>query len=107
MRPLLCHPSRQRMLTSPGTRHTLSTRVDNRRVTGVTREVDDMLKLARATGDDDPRAALAAARELRRGADPAAAAVVRRARNRGLAWAEIAEQLGVSRQAVHKKYGRR
>jgi predicted DNA-binding protein YlxM (UPF0122 family) len=24
-----------------------------------------------------------------------------------MAWAEIAEQLGVSRQAVHKKYGRR
>ena len=73
----------------------------------MTMEVDDMLKLARATGDDDPRAALAAARELRRAADRTEAAVVRRARNHGLAWAEIAEQLGVSRQAVHKKYGRR
>ncbi|MBW8731022.1 MAG: HTH domain-containing protein [Terrabacter sp.] len=66
-----------------------------------------MLQLARATGDDDPRAALAAARELRRTADRTEAAVVRRARNQGLAWAEIAEQLGVSRQAVHKRYGRR
>jgi DNA-directed RNA polymerase specialized sigma24 family protein len=73
----------------------------------MTEEVDDMLKLARATGDDDPRAALAAARELRRTADRPEAAVVRRARVQGLAWAEIAEQLGVSRQAVHKKYGRR
>ena len=73
----------------------------------MTKEVDDMLQLARATGDDDPRAALAAARELRRTADRTEAAVVRRARNQGLAWAEIAEQLGVTRQAVHKKYGRR
>ena len=73
----------------------------------MTKEVDDMLKLARATGDDDPRAALAAARELRRTADRTEAAVVRRARVQGLAWAEIAEQLGVSRQAVHQKYGRR
>ncbi|KRC84465.1 hypothetical protein ASE25_21300 [Terrabacter sp. Root85] len=73
----------------------------------MTKEVDDMLQLARATGDDDPRAALAAARELRRTADRTEAAVVRRARNQGLAWAEIAEQLGVSRQAVHQKYGKR
>ncbi|CAN7186293.1 hypothetical protein LJR027_000352 [Terrabacter sp. LjRoot27] len=73
----------------------------------MTKEVDDMLQLARATGDDDPRAALAAARELRRTADRTEAAVVRRARNQGLAWADIAEQLGVTRQAVHKKYGRR
>jgi DNA invertase Pin-like site-specific DNA recombinase len=73
----------------------------------MTREVDDMRELALATGDDDPRAALAAARELRRAADRTEAAVVRRARNQGLAWAEIAEQLGVTRQAVHKRYGRR
>ncbi|KRF38969.1 helix-turn-helix domain-containing protein [Terrabacter sp. Soil810] len=73
----------------------------------MTKEVDDMRELALATGDDDPRAALAAARELRRAADRTEAAVVRRARNQGLPWAEIAEQLGVTRQAVHKRYGRR
>ena len=66
-----------------------------------------MLKLARATGDDDPRTALAAARELRRQADRTEATVVRRARLQGLSFAEIAEALGVSRQAVHRKYGRR
>ena len=70
-------------------------------------EVDEVLSIARATGDDDPRVALAAARELRRAADRTEAAVVRRARVGGMAWADIAEQLGVSRQAVHKKYGRR
>ncbi|TQM57230.1 sigma factor-like helix-turn-helix DNA-binding protein [Humibacillus xanthopallidus] len=70
-------------------------------------EVDEVLTIARATGDDDPRVALAAARELRRAADRTEAAVVRRARVGGMPWAEIAEQLGVTRQAVHKKYGRR
>ncbi|MDN5778170.1 MAG: hypothetical protein L0H96_14810 [Humibacillus sp.] len=70
-------------------------------------EVGDVMRLAQATGDDDPRAALAAARELRRAADRTEAAVVRRARVSGLAWADIAAQLGVSKQAVHKKYGRR
>ena len=74
----------------------------------MTMEVDDMLKLARATGRRRPARRPGRARgELRRAADRTEAAVVRRARNQGLAWAEIAEQLGVSRQAVHQKYGRR
>lgn len=32
---------------------------------------------------------------------------VRRARTQGYPWVAIADALGVSRQAVHKKYGRR
>jgi hypothetical protein len=36
------------------------------------------------------------------------AALVRRARNQGIVWEQIAASLGVSKQAVHKKYaGRR
>lgn len=70
-------------------------------------EVSDVLRIAEATDDNDPRKALAAARELRRAADRVEASVVRRARNDGLAWADIATQLGVTKQAVHKKYGRR
>ncbi|WP_423221541.1 hypothetical protein [Intrasporangium flavum] len=69
--------------------------------------MDDVVRTALATGDEDPRVALAAARELRRAAGRTEAAVVRRARVGGMAWAEIADALGVSRQAVHKRYGRR
>jgi predicted DNA-binding protein YlxM (UPF0122 family) len=32
---------------------------------------------------------------------------VQSARDRGMSWQEIAEQLGVSKQAVHQKYRRR
>ena len=45
----------------------------------------------------------AAAAELAR----AEAENVRRARVQGYSWVAIADALGVSRQAVHKKYGRR
>ena len=69
-------------------------------------EVQDVADLALATGDEDPRAALAAAARLREAADRLAASVVRRARVRGMSWAEIAAVIGVSKQAVHKKYGR-
>ncbi|MTB73118.1 AsnC family protein [Arsenicicoccus sp. MKL-02] len=48
---------------------------------------------------------LAAVAELHREVDRAEAVVVPKARTRGASWAEIARVLGVSRQAVHKKYG--
>ena len=71
-------------------------------------EVDVLMTLARATGDDAPRDGLTAAASLRRELERIEAVQVRRARNDGLTWEQIATALGVSRQAVHKKYcGRR
>lgn len=64
-----------------------------------------MTALAAQAGDDDPMRALAAVAQLQREVNRAEATVVRRARTRGTSWAEIARTLGVSRQAVHKKYG--
>ncbi|MHA7132877.1 helix-turn-helix domain-containing protein [Oerskovia turbata] len=64
-----------------------------------------MTTLIHNAEDDDPLRALAALRDLRHEADRREALVVRRARSRGISWAAIATILGVSRQAVHKKYG--
>jgi hypothetical protein len=63
--------------------------------------------LAAEAGSDDPIAALRAVSRLRRELDRMEAVAVRRARNSNASWQLIALALGVSRQAVHKKYGRR
>ncbi|WP_372454079.1 hypothetical protein [Occultella gossypii] len=69
-------------------------------------EVKSMSALSAAAEDDgDIFAGLAALVELRRQADAREEVLVRRARGEGLTWAEIAFLLGVSKQAVHKKYG--
>ena len=60
--------------------------------------------LVATAGDDDPRRALAGAAGLRRAAEHSQMLAVRRARHAGLSWAEIADALGVSKQAAHRKY---
>jgi len=56
---------------------------------------------------EDPRTGLRAVRALRRLLEHLEQTQVRRARELGWSWQEIADVLGVSRQAVHKKHGRR
>jgi hypothetical protein len=57
---------------------------------------------------DDPAAALAAVVALRRLADRLERAAVARAVEQGWTWAQVAEALGVTRQAAHKRHaGRR
>lgn len=56
---------------------------------------------------DDPITGLRAVRSLRELAERLESLQVERARALGLSWQEIADTLGVTRQAVHKKYGRR
>lgn len=62
--------------------------------------------LATAAADADPRTGLRAVRALRRLVEHLERTQVQRAREVGWSWAEIAEVLGVSRQAVHKKHGK-
>lgn len=69
-------------------------------------DVGELHALAGDAGSRDPLAALRALTGLRRELDRHEAAAVRRARNAGASWQLIALCLGVSRQAVHKKYGR-
>ncbi len=70
----------------------------------MTEEVD-MSALVRQADGDNPLEALAALAELRREADRREVVAVRRARAAGVPWTGIAAMLGVSKQAVHKKYG--
>ena len=63
--------------------------------------------LAQAAADADPAVGLRAVRALRRLLEHLEETQVRRARERGWSWQEIADVLGVSKQAVHKKHGRR
>lgn len=61
--------------------------------------------LADAAAGPDPRVGLRAVRALRRLVEHLEETQVRRARQLGWSWQDIAEVLGVSRQAVHKKHG--
>ena len=56
---------------------------------------------------EDPADALAAVGALRRLADRVEDSAVERAVLDGWTWSEVAEALGVTRQAVHKKHARR
>jgi DNA invertase Pin-like site-specific DNA recombinase len=56
---------------------------------------------------ESPEDGLAAAVALRRAAGRLEAAEVERALKDGWTWSQVAEALGVTRQAVHKKYAKR
>ncbi|MFC7328609.1 hypothetical protein [Marinactinospora rubrisoli] len=68
-------------------------------------EHDQISTLSASVRDEAPLAALQAIAELRRELERREAVNVRKARAQGATWAEIAAMLGVSKQAVHKKYG--
>ncbi|MCC2333716.1 helix-turn-helix domain-containing protein [Cellulomonas wangsupingiae] len=67
----------------------------------------DMSALVARSEDDDPLGALLALSQLRREVERREAVAVRRARAAGVPWAAIATMLGVSKQAVHRRYGGR
>ena len=64
-------------------------------------------ELAAAADSSDPRTGLRAVAALRRLLEQLETLQVDNARARGWSWQEIADVLGVSRQAVHKKHARR
>lgn len=66
---------------------------------------DSLVTLVSESDDEDPLRALRATAELAAEMNRREAVAVRRARLQGLTWAQIAKALGVSRQAVHRKYG--
>ena len=60
-----------------------------------------------AIRSDDPAVGLRAAGALHRLAERVEASHVGLARERGWSWEQIGDALGVSRQSVHAKYGKR
>ena len=64
-------------------------------------------ELAGAASSRDPAVGLAAVAALRALLETLEQLQVQNARARGWSWQQIADGLGVSRQAVHKKHGTR
>jgi DNA-directed RNA polymerase specialized sigma24 family protein len=63
-------------------------------------------ELADATASKDPKVGLDAVAALRELLESLEALQVANAREQGWSWQQIAGELGVSKQAVHKKHGR-
>ena len=75
-------------------------------LTGVTdARPDEVTSVAAATSNQDPEIGLAAVAALRGLVEVLESLQVDNARARGWTWKAIAERLGVSKQAVHQKYG--
>ncbi len=75
----------------------------------VSTSVDTMTAktLVDSAASDDPGVGLRAVRSFRELAERLETLQVSRARGLGWSWQDIADALGVTRQAVHKKHGRR
>lgn len=69
--------------------------------------MDNLAQLAVAARDDHPGEGLRAIAALRRLLDRLEELHVQRARDRGWSWEEIAGALGVTKQTVHRKHGRK
>jgi len=69
--------------------------------------MSEATELAGATSSRDPAVGLAAVAALRALLESLEGLQVSNARERGWSWQQIADGLGVSRQAVHKKHGTR
>jgi len=66
--------------------------------------MDETERLTEAAAGRDPGVGLRSVRALRTLAERLEALQVASARERGWSWQDIADELGVSRQAVHKKH---
>jgi DNA-directed RNA polymerase specialized sigma24 family protein len=63
-------------------------------------------KMVTETASDDPQIGLRGVASLRALLESVEELHVRRARELGWSWQQIAELLGVSKQAVHQKHGK-
>jgi DNA-directed RNA polymerase specialized sigma24 family protein len=66
-----------------------------------------VLEIAEGAASSDPDVGLRAVAALRALAERLEVLQVQTAREIGWSWQDIAERLGVTKQTVHRKYGRR
>jgi DNA-directed RNA polymerase specialized sigma24 family protein len=69
--------------------------------------MENTLELAEGASSSDPEAGLRAVAALRVLMERLERLQVEKARALGWSWQEIASRLGVTKQTVHRKYGRR
>ena len=69
--------------------------------------MEDAQDLAVRVASEDPSEGLRAVAALRRLLERVERIHVEGARGRGLSWQQIADELGVSKQAVHQKYAKK
>lgn len=70
-------------------------------------EFTQMTAAMATMGDENPLVGLGGVAKLRGEVERAEAVLVRRSRNAGATWVQIAAALGVSKQAVHQKHASR
>ena len=69
--------------------------------------MEPVLEIAEGATSNDPDVGLRAVAALRALAERLEILQVQTARELGWSWQDIAERLGVTKQTVHRKYGRR
>jgi CRP-like cAMP-binding protein len=69
--------------------------------------MESLLEIAEGVSSNDPDVGLRAVAALRVLAERLEILQVESARRLGWSWQDIAERLGVTKQTVHRKYGRR
>jgi len=69
--------------------------------------MEPVLEIAEGATSNDPDVGLRAVAALRALAERLEVLQVQSARELGWSWQEIAQRLGVTKQTVHRKYGRR
>jgi DNA-directed RNA polymerase specialized sigma24 family protein len=69
--------------------------------------MEPVLEIAEGATSQDPDAGLRAVAALRALTERLEILQVQNARDLGWSWQDIAERLGVTKQTVHRKYGRR
>ena len=88
-------------------RTTPSAYVDEPRLSAYADSMEPTLQIAEGAASNDPDVGLRAVAALRALAERLELLQVQRARELGWSWQDIASRLGVTKQTVHRKYGRR